>query len=512
MAGGGNFVEKYYLGLDQGTTGTTALIFDSQWNQVARGYKEHTQYYPQPGWVEHDPMEIWGSILETIDSAAKEAGIQVADLTCMGLDNQGETVMLWDRFTGVPVYNAIVWQDRRTAKMADEIAEQYGDMIREKTGLVVDAYFSATKIRWIMDHVDGVREKIENGHVIAGTLDTWMIWKLTHGHVHVTDYSTASRTMLLNIHTGEWDDEILEALGIPKQILPEIHDSAEVYGTTDPLDFFGAKIPISGSVVDQQAALFGQACFKPGTVKTTYGTGCFMLMNTGDKPVYSENGLLTTVGWGLNGKKITFALDGGIYISGAAVQWLRDKLHLIATAAETEELAKSVPDTGGVYFVPAFAGLAAPHWDQYARGTIVGITRGVNKYHIIRATLESIAYQVNDVLEAMKADSGIALSSLNVDGGASANNFLMQVQADIINAPVNRPSFVETTAMGAAYLAGLASGYWKSKEEIANNRSTDKIFLPSVCEELRLSRIKGWNKAVKYSYGWAKNNDSEKSF
>ena len=497
-------MEKYYLGLDQGTTGTTALIFDSQWNQIARGYKEHTQYYPKPGWVEHDPMEIWNSILETIAMAAEEAGIQVADLTCMGLDNQGETVMLWDRYTGVPVYNAIVWQDRRTAKMADELAEKYGDLIRERTGLVADAYFSATKIRWIMDHVEGVREKIENGHVIAGTLDTWMIWKLTHGHVHVTDYSTASRTMLLNIHTGEWDDDILKALGIPKKILPEIHDSAEVYGYTDPLDFFGALIPISGSVVDQQAALFGQACFKPGTVKTTYGTGCFMLMNTGDKPVYSENGLLTTVGWGLNQKQMTFALDGGIYISGAAVQWLRDKLHLIASAAETEDLAKSVPDTGGVYFVPAFAGLAAPHWDQYARGTIVGITRGVNKYHIIRATLESIAYQVHDVLVAMKADSGIDLTSLKVDGGASANNFLMQTQADFIQAPVRRPACVETTAMGAAYLAGLAVGYWKNQEEVKENQEIDRIFTPELDEKTRRTMVRGWEKAVRYAYGWAR--------
>ena len=494
---------KYVMALDAGTTSNRCILFNEKGEICSMAQKEFTQYFPKPGWVEHDPMEIWGSILETIDSAAKEAGIQVADLTCMGLDNQGETVMLWDRFTGVPVYNAIVWQDRRTAKMADEIAEQYGDMIREKTGLVVDAYFSATKIRWIMDHVDGVREKIENGHVIAGTLDTWMIWKLTHGHVHVTDYSTASRTMLLNIHTGEWDDEILEALGIPKQILPEIHDSAEVYGTTDPLDFFGAKIPISGSVVDQQAALFGQACFKPGTVKTTYGTGCFMLMNTGDKPVYSENGLLTTVGWGLNGKKITFALDGGIYISGAAVQWLRDKLHLIATAAETEELAKSVPDTGGVYFVPAFAGLAAPHWDQYARGTIVGITGGTTKEQLVRATLESIAYQVKDNLDVMVKDSGIPIEVMRVDGGAAVNTFLMQFQADILGIPVDVPVITETTALGAAYLAACGIGEFHDLSELEKNWKLYHRYEPHMEEDVRQELLRNWHKAVERAKNWA---------
>ena len=496
-------MEKYYLGLDQGTTGTTALIFDSQWNQIARGYKEHTQYYPEPGWVEHDPMEIWNSILETIAMAAEEAGIQVADLTCMGLDNQGETVMLWDRYTGVPVYNAIVWQDRRTAKMADELAEKYGDLIRERTGLVADAYFSATKIRWIMDHVERVREKIENGHVIAGTLDTWMIWKLTHGHVHVTDYSTASRTMLLNIHTGEWDDDILKALGIPKKILPEIHDSAEVYGYTDPLDFFGALIPISGSVVDQQAALCGQACFKPGTVKTTYGTGCFMLMNTGDKPVYSENGLLTTVGWGLNQKQMTFALDGGIYISGAAVQWLRDKLHLIASAAETEDLAKSVPDTGGVYFVPAFAGLAAPHWDQYARGTIVGITGGTTKEQLVRATVESIAYQGKDNLDVRVKDSGIPIEVMRVDGGAVVNEFLMQFQADILGIPVDVPVITDTTGLGAAYLAAYGIGEFHDLSELEHNWKLYKRYEPHMEESVRAELLRNWHRAVERAKSWA---------
>ena len=384
------------------------------------------------------------------------------------------------------------------------------EKFRQKTGLVIDAYFSATKIKWILDNVPGARERAERQELLFGTVETWLIWKMTKGRAHVTDYSNASRTMLFNINTLSWDDEILSELDIPKSMLPQPKPSSCIYGKTDPA-FFGGEIPIAGAAGDQQAALFGQTCFQAGEAKNTYGTGCFLLMNTGEKPVFSENGLVTTIAWGLDGK-VTYALEGSIFVAGAAIQWLRDEMRLIDSAEDSEYMASKVEDTNGCYVVPAFTGLGAPHWDQYARGTIVGITRGVNKYHIIRATLESIAYQVNDVLEAMKADSGIALSSLNVDGGASANNFLMQVQADIINAPVNRPSFVETTAMGAAYLAGLASGYWKSKEEIANNRSTDKIFLPSVCEELRLSRIKGWNKAVKYSYGWAKNNDSEKSF
>ena len=416
-----------------------------------------------------------------------------------------------DRHSGEPVYNAIVWQCRRTSEYADSLKEKgLTETIRNKTGLVIDAYFSGTKLKWILDNVKGVRERAEKGDLLFGTVETWLIWKLTKGQVHATDYSNSSRTMLFNINTLEWDDDILKELDIPKCMLPKAVPSSSIFGETSA-EFFGCPIPIGGAAGDQQAALFGQTCFDAGEAKNTYGTGCFLLMNTGEKPVFSENGLVTTIAWGLDGK-VTYALEGSIFVAGAAIQWLRDEMRLIDSAEDSEYMASKVEDTNGCYVVPAFTGLGAPHWDQYARGTIVGITRGVNKYHIIRATLESIAYQVNDVLEAMKADSGIALSSLNVDGGASANNFLMQVQADIINAPVNRPSFVETTAMGAAYLAGLASGYWKSKEEIANNRSTDKIFLPSVCEELRLSRIKGWNKAVKYSYGWAKNNDSEKSF
>ncbi len=496
---------KYYLGLDQGTTGTTALLLDQDFNIVSRGYKEHSQYYPNPGWVEHDPMEIWEKILESIGMAAEEANVSVSDVVCMGLDNQGETVMLWDKFTGKPVYNAIVWQDRRTAGDADEIASKYGDMIREKTGLIVDAYFSATKIKWIIDNVEGVAEKIKQGTVIAGTLDSWMIWKLTHGAVHVTDMSTASRTMLLNIHTGQWDDEILNALDIPKSILPEIKNSAELYGYTDPLDFFGAKIPISASVVDQQAALFGQVCFEPGTVKTTYGTGCFMLMNTGNKPVYSENGLLTTVGWQLGEKNVTFALDGGVYIAGAAIQWLRDGIKIIETASETEAIAESVSDTGGVYFVPAFAGLAAPHWDQYARGTMVGITGGTQRAHIVRATLESIAYQVKDNLDVMVKDSGIPIDVMRVDGGAVVNEFLMQFQADIMGIPVDVPVITETTALGAAYLAAVGVGEFKDLKELAGKWQLKKRYEPKMSAEERERLLHNWHRAVERSKNWEEN-------
>ena len=495
---------KYYMGLDQGTTGTTVLILDEDWNMLSRGYKEHTQYYPKPGWVEHDPLEIWGSILETVDQAAEKAGVtNLEEIACMGLDNQGETVVLWDNVTGVPVYNAIVWQDKRTAKEADEIAAKYKDMIREKTGLVVDAYFSATKIKWVIDNVPGVKEKIARNRINAGTLDSWMIWKLTHGRVFVTDRSTASRTMLFNIHTGDWDDEILSILDIPRSILPEIRDSAEVYGTTDPLDFFGARIPISGSVVDQQAALFGQVCFEPGTVKTTYGTGCFMLMNTGDKPIYSPNGLLTTVGWGLDKGRMTYALDGGIYIAGAAVQWLRDKMRIITSAAETEEIAKSVENTGDVFFVPAFSGLAAPHWDQYARGTIVGITGGTTREHIIRATLESMAYQVKDNLDVMVGDSNIQIEAMRVDGGASVHGFLMQFQADILGIPVDVPEIIETTALGAAYLAAYGIGEFKSLDDIKGKWKLKKRYEPQMDEATRTKLLDKWHKAVERAKTWA---------
>ena len=495
-------MNKYYLGIDQGTTGTTALLLDGNWDIAARVYKEHKQYYPKPGWVEHDPVEIWDRILETSKMAVEEAEINVEDITCLGLDNQGETVMVWDKVTGIPVYNAIVWQDRRTARLADEISEKHGEMIREKTGLVVDAYFSALKIKWIIENVDGVKEKIKQGRIIAGTLDTWMIWKLTHGQVHATDYSTASRTMMLNIHSRKWDDEILEILDIPKSILPEIRNSAEVYGYTDPLDYFGAKIPISGSVVDQQAALFGQACFTPGTVKTTYGTGCFMLMNTGDKPIYSENGLLTTIGWGLN-DNITFALDGGVYITGAAIQWLRDGIKIIETAAETEEIAKSIKDTGNLYFVPAFVGLAAPHWDQYARGTLIGITAGTTRAEIVRATLESIAYQVKDNLDVMVKDSGINIDVMRVDGGAVANDFLMQFQADILGIPVDVPVITETTALGAAYLAALGIGEFSDLNDLASKWKLNKRYEPQMDHETREKLLYNWRRAVERSKGWS---------
>lgn len=496
-------MNKYYMGIDQGTTGTTVLILDEEWNQLSRGYKEHSQYYPKPGWVEHDPLEIWERIKEAVGIAVEKADVKNMDeIACIGLDNQGETVVLWDNVTGIPVYNAIVWQDKRTAREADAIVEKYGEMIREKTGLVVDAYFSATKIKWVIDNVPGVKEKIERNRINAGTLDTWMIWKMTHGKVFVTDQSTASRTMLFNIHTGQWDNEILEALDIPKSILPEIRNSAEIYGTTDPLDFYGARIPISGSVVDQQAALFGQACFDPGTVKTTYGTGCFMLMNTGKQPICSENGLLTTVGWGLDEGEMTFALDGGIYIAGAAVQWLRDKLGIIANAAETEAMAESVPDTGGIYFVPAFSGLAAPHWDQYARGTIVGLTGGTTREQIVRATLESMAYQVKDNLDVMIGDSGIDIKVMRVDGGASVNEFLMQFQADILGIPVDVPVINETTALGAAYLAAYGIGEFKNLDEIKGKWKLKKRYEPKMDSETREKLLKKWHKAVERAKDW----------
>ena len=504
-------MSKYIMAMDAGTTSNRCILFNKKGQVCSVAQREFTQYFPHPGWVEHDADEIWACQLGVAVEAMNKIGASAEDIAAIGITNQRETAIVWDRKTGEPVYNAIVWQCRRTSEYCDSLKEKgLTEKFRQKTGLVIDAYFSATKIKWILDNVPGARERAERQELLFGTVETWLIWKMTKGRAHVTDYSNASRTMLFNINTLSWDDEILSELDIPKSMLPQPKPSSCIYGKTDPA-FFGGEIPIAGAAGDQQAALFGQTCFQAGEAKNTYGTGCFLLMNTGEKPVFSENGLVTTIAWGLDGK-VTYALEGSIFVAGAAIQWLRDEMRLIASAEDSEYMASKVEDTNGCYVVPAFTGLGAPHWDQYARGTIVGITRGVNKYHIIRATLESIAYQVNDVLEAMKADSGIALSSLNVDGGASANNFLMQVQADIINAPVNRPSFVETTAMGAAYLAGLASGYWKSKEEIANNRSTDKIFLPSVCEELRLSRIKGWNKAVKYSYGWAKNNDSEKSF
>ena len=497
---------KYVMALDAGTTSNRCILFDKSGKIISIAQKEFTQYFPQPGWVEHDADEIWSTQLGVAVEAMSKVGASAEDIAAIGITNQRETAIVWDKKTGEPVCRAIVWQCRRTAAYCDQLKEQgYTDMIREKTGLIIDAYFSGTKIRWILDHVEGAREKAEKGELLFGTVETWLIWKLTKGKVHVTDYSNASRTMLFNINTLEWDQEILDLLQIPKAMLPEPMPSSCVYGHTDP-SYFGGPIPIGGAAGDQQSALFGQVCFHPGAAKNTYGTGCFLLMNTGEKPVFSQNGLVTTIAWGLDGK-VEYALEGSIFVAGAAIQWLRDEMRLIDSAADSEYMAGKVKDTNGCYVVPAFTGLGAPHWDPYARGTIVGITRGVNKYHIIRATLESLAYQVNDVLGAMEADSGIPLTSLRVDGGASANDFLMQTQADIIGAPVKRPRCIETTAMGAAYLAGLATGYWKSREEVKENWAIDQVFEPAIDEEERKQKIKGWNKAVRCSYHWAKEEE-----
>ena len=496
-------MRKYVMALDAGTTSNRCILFNEKGEMCSVAQKEFTQFFPKPGWVGHDAEEIWSTQLEVAKEAMANIGAMPNDIAAIGITNQRETTIVWDKETGKPVSQAIVWQCRRTAEYADSLKEKgLTEKFREKTGLVIDAYFSATKVRWILENVEGAREKAENGELLFGTVETWLIWKLTKGAVHVTDYSNASRTMMFNINSLEWDDEILEELGIPKCMLPEVKPSSCIYGNANP-EFFGAPIPIAGAAGDQQAALFGQTCFKSGEAKNTYGTGCFLLMNTGEKPVYSKNGLVTTIAWGLDGK-VEYALEGSIFVAGAAIQWLRDEMKFIDSASDSEYMAKKVNNTNGCYVVPAFTGLGAPHWDQYARGTIVGITRGVNKYHIIRATLESLAYQVNDVLQAMKADSGISLGTLKVDGGACANNLLLQMQADISNAPVNRPICVETTAMGAAYLAGLAVGYWKSKEDVIQNSGIDRIFEPEITEEDRTQKIKGWNKAVKYAYGWAK--------
>ncbi len=494
---------KYVMALDAGTTSNRCILFNEKGEMCSVAQKEFTQYFPKPGWVEHDANEIWSSQLGVAVEAMQKIGASAENIAAIGITNQRETTIVWDKSTGEPVYNAIVWQCRRTSEYCDSLKDKgLTDTFRQKTGLVIDAYFSGTKLKWILDNVEGVRERAEKGELLFGTVETWLIWKLTKGEVHVTDYSNASRTMLFNINDLTWDKEILKELNIPESMLPEAKPSSCVYGKADS-SYFGGEIPVSGAAGDQQAALFGQTCFSAGEAKNTYGTGCFMLMNTGEKPVFSKNGLVTTIAWGIDGK-VNYALEGSIFVAGAAIQWLRDELRIIDSAADSEYMAKKVKDTNGCYVVPAFTGLGAPHWDQYARGTIVGITRGVNKYHIIRATLESLAYQVNDVLQAMRADSGIELNSLKVDGGASANNFLMQTQADIIDAPVNRPSCVETTAMGAAYLAGLAVGYWESKEDVVKNSAIDQTFESKITAEDRAERVKGWDKAVKYSYGWAK--------
>ena len=494
---------KYIMALDSGTTSNRCILFNEQGEMCSVAQKEFTQYFPQPGWVEHDATEIWLTQYAVAAEALAKIDATAADIAAIGITNQRETTIVWDKETGEPIHTAIVWQDRRSAEYCDSlVAKELTDIYRAKTGLVIDPYFSGTKIRWMLENVPGAREKAEAGQLLFGTVETWLIWKLTGGKVHVTDYSNASRTMLFNIVDLKWDEEILAELGIPACMLPEAKPSSCIYGETVP-DLFGGSIPIAGAAGDQQSALFGQTCFLPGEAKNTYGTGCFLLMNTGEKPVFSGNGLVTTIAWGLDGK-VTYALEGSIFVAGSAIQWLRDQMKLVDSASDSEYFARKVPDTNGCYVVPAFTGLGAPYWDAYARGAIVGLTRGVNKYHIIRATLESLAYQTYDVLKAMEADSGIKLAALKVDGGASANNLLMQMQSDIIQAPVNRPVCVETTAMGAAYLAGLAVGYWSSKEDVLQNRAIDKVFGPEITPVERDKKVAGWHKAVCAAYGWAK--------
>ena len=495
-------MKKYILSFDQGTTSSRAILFDKVGTIIATAQQEFTQIFPKSGWVEHDAMEIWGTQSGVARQVLEETGTRPDEVAAIGITNQRETTVVWDKNTGKPVYNAIVWQCRRTASICDELkAKGWTDTIRKKTGLIIDAYFSGTKIKWILDNVAGARERAERGELLFGNIDTWLIWNLTRGKVHVTDYSNASRTMLFNINTLQWDDEILTELNIPRSMLPEVKPSSYVYGKTDERTFGGADIPIAGAAGDQQAALFGQACFEAGMAKNTYGTGCFMLMNTGTAPIISQNGLLTTIAWGI-GDTVTYALEGSIFVAGAAVQWLRDQLRLVYDAAETEYYAERVEDTNGVYVVPAFTGLGAPYWDMYARGAIVGLSRGAKREHIVRATLESIAYGTRDVLSAMEKDSGITLKALKVDGGAAVNNFLMQFQADILNVPVHRPHVLETTALGAAYLAGLAVGFWKDMEEIKRNWAVDRAFTVQMDEAARTQRYAGWQKAITRAMDW----------
>ncbi len=499
-------MKKYIIALDQGTTSSRAIIFDKNMNIVAKSQREFSQIFPEPGWVEHNPMEIWASQRSVLTEVVAKSGISLKDVAGIGITNQRETVVVWDKNTGEPVYNAIVWQCRRTAEICEQLKNKgLEEYVKDNTGLIIDAYFSGTKVKWILDNVKGVREKAENGQLLFGTVDTWLVWKLTAGKVHVTDYTNASRTMMFNIKTLKWDEKILNELGIPKSMLPEVRNSSEIYGYTKMGvtmgEESGTEIPIAGIAGDQQSALFGQACFHSGDIKNTYGTGCFMLMNTGEKCIKSNNGLLTTIAIGIDGK-VEYALEGSIFIAGAVIQWLRDELRFFDHAADTEYFAMKVDDNGGVYLVPAFVGLGSPYWDMYARGIMVGLTRGSNKNHIIRAALESIAYQSKDLIEAMKEDSGLELKSLKVDGGAVANNFLMQFQADIINANVLRPEIIETTALGAAYLAGLAVGFWKNKEDIKKNWKLDKEFEPNLSEELRTKYFKGWKKAVEKAKNW----------
>ncbi|WP_243343518.1 glycerol kinase GlpK [Anaerococcus sp. AGMB09787] len=495
---------KYIMAIDAGTTSNRAIIFNKKGEILSLAQKEFTQYFPKPSWVEHDPTEIWSTQLGVCSEAIAKLGIEAKDIEAIGITNQRETTIVWEKETGKPVYNAIVWQCRRTANMADKLVKDgYREMIQDKTGLIVDAYFSATKIRWILDNIENGQQRAENGELLFGTVDTWLIYNLTRGKVHVTDYTNASRTMLYNIKELKWDDEILEILNIPKCMLPNVKPSSYHYGNTYA-GYFGGEIPITGIAGDQQAALFGQTCFNPGDAKNTYGTGAFLLMNTGSDPVKSKNGLVTTIAWGLEEGKVSYALEGSIFVAGSAIQWLRDELRIVDSSPDSEYMATRVDDTNGCYVVPAFTGLGAPYWDQYARGTIVGITRGTSKYHIIRATLESLAYLTNDVLQVMVIDSGRKLGELKVDGGASANNFLMQFQADMIQTKVERPQTLETTALGAAYLAGINTGYWKDLEEIKENRLIDNVFKPQISKEERDKKDRNWQRAVERAVGWAK--------
>ncbi len=490
-------MEKYILSLDQGTTSSRAILFNKKGEIVHTAQKEFTQHFPKPGWVEHNANEIWGSILSVIAGVFSESGIKPEQIAGIGITNQRETTVVWDKETGAPIYNAIVWQSRQTSEICDDLKEKgYNGLFREKTGLLIDAYFSGTKVKWILDHVEGAREKAEQGKLLFGTIDTWLIWKLSGGKAHVTDYSNASRTLMFNIYELKWDEELLNILGVPKAMLPEVKPSSEVYAKTIDYHFFGKEVPIAGAAGDQQAALFGQACFEKGMAKNTYGTGCFMLMNTGEKAVQSEHGLLTTIAWGLEGK-IEYALEGSIFVAGSAIQWLRDGMRMLKDAKDSESYAKKVDSTDGVYVVPAFVGLGTPYWDSDVRGAVFGVTRGTSKEHFIRATLEALAYQTKDVLSAMEADSGIELKTLRADGGAVKNNFLMEFQSDILDVPVERPVINETTALGAAYLAGLAVGFWKSQEEIAEQWAIDQPYYPSMDDQVRENLYQGWKKAVK---------------
>lgn len=489
-------MEKYILSLDQGTTSSRAILFNKEGEIVHVAQKEFTQIFPKPGWVEHNASEIWGSILAVIASVMSESNVKPEQIAGLGITNQRETAVVWDKETGLPVYNAIVWQSRQTSGICDELrAKGYNDLFRDKTGLLIDAYFSGTKVKWILDNVEGAREKADQGKLLFGTIDTWLVWKLSGGKAHVTDYSNASRTLMYNIYDLKWDEELLEILSVPKSMLPEVRPSSEVYAHTIDYHFFGQEVPIAGIAGDQQAALFGQACFGEGMAKNTYGTGCFMLMNTGEKAVKSDNGLLTTLAWGIDGK-VEYALEGSIFVAGSAIQWLRDGLRMLKNAADSESYASKVDSTEGVYVVPAFVGLGTPYWDSDVRGAVFGLTRGTSKEHFVRATLESLAYQTRDVLSAMEADSGIELKALRVDGGAVKNDFLMSFQSDILNVPVERPKVNETTALGAAYLAGLAVGYWESREDIAKQWAVDRAFEPKMDSDKREELYSGWKRAV----------------